>query len=105
MKAVLYNGKNKVSVNFSKGEDISIPLSFNGDQPSTYNVVKATAKAYKDDQFIGDTRKGGPCNFETYQLTPHCNGTHTAPKFVFGFFGFPTTNLDAFATRAVLNLS
>jgi len=29
MKAVLYNGKNKVSVNFSKGEDISIPLSFN----------------------------------------------------------------------------
>ncbi len=77
MKAVLYNGKNKVNVNFSKGEDISIPLSFNGDQPSTYNVVKATAKAYKDDQFIGDTRKGGPCNFETYQLTPHCNGTHT----------------------------
>ena len=33
--------------------------------------------AYKDNTFIGDTRIGGPCNFETYKLTPHCNGTHT----------------------------
>ena len=30
-----------------------------------------------DGQFIGDTRMGGPCNFETYSITPHCNGTHT----------------------------
>ena len=77
MKAVLFNGNNKVEVDFSKGKDISIPLFFNGDQPNTYNVNKATSKPYKDGQFIGDTREGGPCNFETYNFTPHCNGTHT----------------------------
>jgi len=64
-------------VNFSKGNDISIPINFNGEQPNTYRVDGATSKPYQDGQFIGDTRKGGPCNFETYSFTPHCNGTHT----------------------------
>ena len=64
-------------VNFSKGNDISIPINFNGLQPNTYGVEGATSKPYQDGQFIGDTRKGGPCNFETYSFTPHCNGTHT----------------------------
>ena len=64
-------------VNFSKGNDISIAINFNGEQPNTYGVEGATSKPYKDGQFIGDTRKGGPCNFETYSFTPHCNGTHT----------------------------
>lgn len=64
-------------VNFSKRYDISIPLNFNGKQPNTYGVKKASSIPYQDGQFIGDTRKGGPCNFETYSFTPHCNGTHT----------------------------
>ena len=64
-------------INFSEGNDISIPINFNGSQPNTYGVDGATSKAYQDGQFIGDTRKGGPCNFETYSFTPHCNGTHT----------------------------
>jgi len=64
-------------VNFSKGNDISIPINFNAAQPNTYGVDGATSKPYQDGQFIGDTRKGGPCNFETYSFTPHCNGTHT----------------------------
>ena len=64
-------------INFSKGNDISIPINFNGAQPNTYGVEGATSKPYQDGQFIGDTRKGGPCNFETYSFTPHCNGTHT----------------------------
>ena len=77
MKALLdIKGKN-LEVDFSKGQDISISLLFNGDQPNTYNVGKAISKPYSDGQFIGDTRKGGPCNFETYSFTPHCNGTHT----------------------------
>ena len=77
MKALIDTGRQKLEVDFSKGMDISIPLLFNGDQPNTYNVDKAVSKAYEDGQFIGDTRKGGPCNFETYNFTPHCNGTHT----------------------------
>ena len=54
-----------------------LPLNFNGSQPNTYGVDRASSKPYQDGQFIGDTRKGGPCNFETYSFTPHCNGTHT----------------------------
>tara|TARA_B100001758_G_C18401378_1_gene609245 strand:- start:1126 stop:1926 length:801 start_codon:yes stop_codon:yes gene_type:complete len=77
MKAEVEIKFKKYSIDFSEGIDISIPLFFNGEQPNTYGVDKATSKAYKDGQFIGDTRKGGPCNFETYSFTPHCNGTHT----------------------------
>ncbi len=77
MKAGIEIGNKKYTVDFSKGIDISIPLNFNGEQPNTYGVEKATSQPYQDGQFIGDTRKGGPCNFETYSFTPHCNGTHT----------------------------
>lgn len=52
-------------------------MMFDGDQPNTYDVAKATAKAVETADFIGDTRKGGSCNFEEYNLIPHCNGTHT----------------------------
>lgn len=57
--------------------DVAIPLQFNGPQPSTYGVPPATGKAYEGDGFVGDVRRGGGVNFETYRLTPHCNGTHT----------------------------
>ena len=57
--------------------DISIPLLFDGEQPNTYNIPKASAQVYQDGEFIGDTRQGGGCNFEEYKLIPHCNGTHT----------------------------
>lgn len=77
MKAEVRIGNNKYMINFSKGKDISIPLLFNSDQPNTYNVDKASSKPYSDGKFIGDTRLGGPCNFEVYKLIPHCNGTHT----------------------------
>ena len=77
MLAKIKINNKEFEVDFSKRDDISIPLNFNGEQPNTYGVEKATSKPYRDGQFIGDTRKGGPCNFETYRLTPHCNGTHT----------------------------
>lgn len=77
MRAEIEIGLKKYSVDFSKGMDISVPLFFNGEQPNTYGVDKASSKPYQDGKFIGDTRKGGPCNFETYSFTPHCNGTHT----------------------------
>ena len=64
---------------FDTGEskDISIPLKFNGEQPNTYDVKRASSEAYAADGFVGDTRQGGACNFEQLTLTPHCNGTHT----------------------------
>jgi kynurenine formamidase len=58
--------------------DISIPLNFNEEQPNTYNIKKASSHAFEEKGgFIGDTRKGGSCNFEVLNLIPHCNGTHT----------------------------
>lgn len=51
--------------------DLSIPLIFDGPQPSAFGVDAATAKA------LGDTRTGSSVNFEQYTFIPHCNGTHT----------------------------
>ncbi len=57
--------------------DVSIPLNFHGSQPNAYDVEKATAKPCEAGSLIGDTRRGGSCNFEEYKFIPHCNGTHT----------------------------
>ena len=57
--------------------DLSIPLRFNGPQPNAFGVEPATAKACAYGDLVGDTRRGGSCNFEQITLIPHCNGTHT----------------------------
>lgn len=57
--------------------DISIPLKFNGPQPNAYGVEPATAEACEYGELVGETRRGGSCNFERYTFIPHCNGTHT----------------------------
>ena len=57
--------------------DISIPLDFGGAQPNAYGVERAAAKPCEAGSLIGDTRRGGSCNFEQYKFIPHCNGTHT----------------------------
>jgi kynurenine formamidase len=57
--------------------DISIPLKFNGPQPNAYGVETAASKPYETGGLVGDTRRGGSCNFEQYTFIPHCNGTHT----------------------------
>ena len=57
--------------------DISIPLQFNGEQPNIYDVEGAESRAYEKDGFVGDTRRGGGCNFEKVSMITHCNGTHT----------------------------
>jgi arylformamidase len=62
---------------FGEAVDISIPLKFNGPQPNAFGVESATAKACEHGSLVGDTRRGGSCNFEQVTLIPHCNGTHT----------------------------
>lgn len=61
----------------SRPVDISIPLLFNGPQPNAYGVEPASSRACEYGTLVGDTRRGGSCNFEQYTLIPHCNGTHT----------------------------
>ena len=70
------NGQTE-TVDINNPIDISIPLQFNGSQPNAYGVEKAAAKACVAGEIVGDTRRGGNCNFEQYTLIPHCNGTHT----------------------------
>ena len=60
-----------------EGVSIAIPLEFNGPQANAWDVGRATAIATEAGDLVGDTRRGGSCNFETYTLIPHCNGTHT----------------------------
>src|SRR6476646_11576184 len=64
-------------IEFESFYDISIPLKFNGPQPNAFGVEPATSKACKYGDLIGDTRRGGSCNFEQVTFVPHCNGTHT----------------------------
>ena len=77
MKIKFELNNREYNCNTFKPIDLSIPLLFNQEQPNTYNVARASAKAYSTGEFIGDTRLGGGCNFEEYRLIPHCNGTHT----------------------------
>ena len=64
-------------IDSTKPLDISIPLQFNGAQPNAYGVERATSTPCEAGELVGDTRRGGSCNFEQYQFIPHCNGTHT----------------------------
>ena len=57
--------------------DVSIPLNFNGAQPNAYDVEIAASKPCELESLVGDTRRGGSCNFEQVKFIPHCNGTHT----------------------------
>ena len=75
MKIELYG----CEIEFDESEpiDISIPLHFNGPQPNAYGVEPASSMACEYGDLVGDTRRGGSCNFEQITLIPHCNGTHT----------------------------
>lgn len=77
MKLSIHLPKTEHCIDTSKYYDISIPVLFNGPQPNIYNTTRATTKAYKGEGYVGDTRQGGSCNFETHIISPHLNGTHT----------------------------
>lgn len=57
--------------------DLSIPLMFEGEQPSFFGAPRASAHTLAAGEFVGNTREGGSCNVSQYTLIPHCNGTHT----------------------------
>lgn len=67
----------RYEIDWENALDISIPLDFNQAQPNAYSVESATSEPYETGNLIGDTRRGGSCNFEQIKFVPHCNGTHT----------------------------
>lgn len=68
---------NSYRIDTAKPIDLSIPLNFNGEQPNVYGTERAVSKPCEAGSLVGDTRRGGSCNFEQYTFIPHCNGTHT----------------------------
>ncbi|HWK75406.1 MAG TPA: cyclase family protein [Povalibacter sp.] len=64
-------------VDAARAIDLSIPLRFDGPQPSAFGADAAREQALEAGSFVGDVRRGGSCNCNSYSLTPHCNGTHT----------------------------
>lgn len=77
MKITFETDGKKYAFEAAEAIDISIPLRFNGPQPNAYGVEPAVSEACEYGSLIGDTRRGGSCNFERYLFIPHCNGTHT----------------------------
>lgn len=77
MKAEFIIDSKKFKADLDNPLDISIPLIFGGEQPNIYDANKASAEACEMGAFIGDTKRGGSCNFDEYKLIAHCNGTHT----------------------------
>ena len=65
------------NLDLSRPLDISIPLRFDGPQPNAFGVEPATSVPCEYGSLVGDTRRGGSCNFERITFIPHCNGTHT----------------------------
>jgi hypothetical protein len=61
----------------TRGHDLSIPLAFDGPQPTFFGASPAAGTVVTAGSFVGDVARGGSCNCSTYTLTPHCNGTHT----------------------------
>lgn len=70
-------GGRRYNIDLADPIDISIPLDFHGRQPNAYGVDRASAEAVRTGGLVGDTRRGGSCNFERVTFVPHCNGTHT----------------------------
>jgi arylformamidase len=70
-------GEQQYVFNNNVFHDLSIPLHFNGEQPNIFDMETARSQACENGKFIGDTRRGGGCNFEKISMIPHCNGTHT----------------------------
>ncbi len=77
MAASIYINDQIYHVDNAGAIDVSIPLIFNGPQPNAYGVEQAVSEPCRADDLVGDTRRGGSCNFEQYTFIPHCSGTHT----------------------------
>jgi arylformamidase len=64
-------------VDVEHAHDLSIALTFDGQQPRFFGAPAATSMPLAAGSFVGDVRRGGSCNCASYSLTPHCGGTHT----------------------------
>jgi kynurenine formamidase len=62
---------------YARPLDLSIPLRFDGPQPSFFSESPATATPLRAGDFTGEVRSGASCNCAVLTVAPHCQGTHT----------------------------
>lgn len=70
-------GNRRVTADLNVSHDLSLPLHFDGAQPSFFAAPAAHAMPYIVGNFNGSVATGASCNCSTHTVTPHCNGTHT----------------------------
>lgn len=77
LRALLEVGGARYQVEMRDPVALSIPLDFAGDQPEAFGLPAATARPWRQDDFVASVTEGGPLNCFGVELWPHGNGTHT----------------------------
>lgn len=71
-----WNG-NTLVVDFSQGRSLAIELQPGGPNPSFFTDSGVKTRPLTLGGFVGDMSKGGSCNAEVIEFSPHSHGTHT----------------------------
>jgi arylformamidase len=66
-----------LAVDLRRPYDLSVRVHFDAAQARAFSLPPPGRRPVEAGGFIGDVRRGGSCNCETYVLTPHGDGTHT----------------------------
>ena len=66
-----------LSVDFSHGCSLAIPLDPRGRHPNFFAGGGVRAKPLRRGDFVGDMAKGSSCNAEVIEFSAHSHGTHT----------------------------
>lgn len=64
-------------VAMSRPIDLAIPMTDSADSPTFFGAEPAHSVPMRTGEFVGDTTAGGSCNVRTWNVNPHCHGTHT----------------------------
>lgn len=70
-------GHQRFEADLTRGVDLSIPLSFQGQNPNCYWAEPPCAMVIRSGSFVGSVAQGGVCDYHQLTITPHGNGTHT----------------------------
>jgi arylformamidase len=74
---MIFNLENNLSIDTTKGFDISISLSNTEKNPLAWYVDFPKIEPVRSEHFTGSIAEGGPVNFRTIFFNPHGHGTHT----------------------------
>lgn len=68
---------NNFTFDSSKGVDLSIPITRDGNTLNAYSLPDPNIEPFQVEGFIGSVEDGGPVNCENIFFNAHGNGTHT----------------------------